>query len=83
MQISVFEKYIPLHRLQRNDADTRHGPLKMPLPHTERHPDGLEAKVINPNVCLLFLPSPSPWYSTQVVMVTASSTHLPKRTLSH
>lgn len=27
MQISIFEKYIPLHGLQRNNADKRHGPV--------------------------------------------------------
>lgn len=25
MKISIFEKYIPLHRLQRNNAAKRHG----------------------------------------------------------
>jgi hypothetical protein len=27
MQVSVFEKYIPLHGLKRNNVDKRHGPI--------------------------------------------------------
>lgn len=68
MQISVFEKYIPLHRLQRNNAEKRHGPpIRCHHPTLSTTPHGLKAKVSNPNVCLQFLPSHyclSPRYHT-------------------
>lgn len=44
MQISVFEKYIPLHRLQRNNSDKRHGPLWSHHPTLSTAPNGLEAR---------------------------------------
>lgn len=66
MQISTFEKYIPLHGLQRNNADKCHGPTRCHRPT----PNGLKAKVINPNAFLQLLPSP---------LVTANSTHLLKK----
>lgn len=44
MQISIFEKYIPLHGIQRNNADKRHGPVTMPLSHTEHHPKRLQSQ---------------------------------------
>lgn len=72
MQMSIFEKYIPLHGLQRNNADKRHGPIWYHHP-TLNTPNGLKAKVINPNVLLQFLPSYRP------LLVTADSTHLPKK----
>lgn len=70
MQISIFEKYIPLHGLQRNNADKCHGPTRCHRPT----PNSLKAKVIKPKcvpaVSAQLLPSP---------LVTANSTHLPKK----
>lgn len=78
MQISVFEKYIPLHKLQSNaDKCTVYW---CPCP-TDHHLEWFEAKVINLNMCLRFLPRPPPLveHTGMYVMVTANSMHLSKK----
>lgn len=62
MQISIFEKYIPYTDSKETMLISAWSDM-MPSPHTEQHPNGLKAKVIDPNVWLQFLPSycPLPW----------------------
>lgn len=57
MQISVFEKYIPLHGLQRKSAAKRRGPIRCHRPTLSTTPHDSKAKVTNPNVGLQFLAS--------------------------
>lgn len=57
IKISIFEKYIPLHRLQRNNAAKRHGPSQCCHSHTEHHQSSPRATVVYPNMCLQFWPS--------------------------